>query len=109
MMHPSNRSLGVWLIVIAVVLGAWTVYSQWQDTRFISCQTDFNEATNAVQRQRASWADEDRKALNTMIFTVVQVQNQRVRKQAVDNYVDTVRDNDHNRRANPLPTRPDCS
>ena len=102
--------LGTIFIAIAILMviqGVWL--SHVDDTRS-SCQANYNEQVTTVVAQRAQWSDEDRKALNDMIFTLVDPKvTQADREQAVQLYAVTARKNDANRQANPLPERTSCN
>lgn len=96
--------LGVAFIVLAVVMVAQGLLVQAQRQEQQDCQGDYSRDVSEVIAQRALWADEDRDALNTMIFTVVKPEKtQAQRKAAVQKYVDIQKDNDKKRKANPLP------
>ena len=101
--------LGYAFVVIAVLMviqGVWLQYDQDRETQ---CQSDYNAQNSVVVAQRAQWADEDRKALNQMIFTVINPKvDQSAREDAVQEYAVTAKKNDANRKANPLPTRTKC-
>jgi len=107
--HDSQHVLGFAFIVIALIMmiqGLWLGQQQENETQ---CQADYNAQSNAVQKQRAEWADQDRDALNQMIFTVIDPHTSNQQKQnAVNEFAQTARKNDANRRANPLPSRTSC-
>ena len=62
----------------------------------------------AVQGQRGQWADEDRNALNQMIFTVISNASDQEKTKAVQGYASTAKANDKKRKANPLPDKVSC-
>jgi len=101
--------LGTIFIAIAILMviqGLWLSHVNDAETK---CQADYNQAVVDVQQQRAQWADEDRKALNDMIFTVIDPKvTQAEREEAVQLYAVTARKNDANRQATPLPERTSC-
>jgi septal ring factor EnvC (AmiA/AmiB activator) len=105
----KERVTGYVVIAVAllmVIQGVWLSVKQSKESE---CQAQYNSDITAVQKQRATWADEDRKALNDMIFTVIDAKaNQATRTQAVQDYAATARRNDANRQANPFPTRTSC-
>lgn len=76
--HQSRRRLiGIGLILIAVLMVAQGAWLQYQRGRELDCQAAYN---NAVA--------EDRKALNTMIFALVDERSgQRVKEKAIADYV----------------------
>ena len=94
--------LGTIFIAIAiamVVQGLWISHKQDEEAK---CQADYNQKTSAVQKQRAEWSDEDRAALNTMIFKVIDTKSSAPeREDAVQLWAVTARKNDANRKANP--------
>lgn len=98
------HALGVGLIVLAlamVVQGLWIQHLRQIDQ---DCQTTYNKDVSAVIAQRSGWADEDRAALNTMIYAVVNDKlSEDKQQEAVLNYVTVSQENDANRKANPLP------
>ena len=101
--------LGFSFIMIAVIMMAQGLWLQSQQDKETQCQADYNASVVSVQKQRSDWADEDRKALNDMIFTVIDPKaSQGDREQAVQDYAETARKNDANRQANPLPSRTSC-
>lgn len=101
--------LGTIFIAIAVLMVIQGLWLQWSRDRESNCQADYNAHVSSVVAQRAQWADEDRKALNTMIFAVIDPKNSdQGRQQAFQTYAETARKNDQNRQANPLPTRTSC-
>jgi Na+-transporting methylmalonyl-CoA/oxaloacetate decarboxylase gamma subunit len=97
--------LGVGFILLAlamVIQGLW-VQSERQAEQ--DCQTEYNQDVTAVIAQRATWADEDRTALNTMIFAVVNpTLDDAAKRRALDDYVETAQTNENRRQASPLPT-----
>jgi hypothetical protein len=109
MAFDRNHILGTLFILIAIVMviqGLWLSHQRDVETK---CQADYNQQTAVVVAQRAQWADEDRAALNMMIFTVIDPKkDQADREQAVQSYKVTAEKNDANRKANPLPTRTHC-
>lgn len=104
-----QRFMGYLFIVIAllmVIQGLWLSHKQDAEA---SCQAAYNNQVSTVVAQRGQWADEDRAALNTMIFEVINPSvDDHERQQAVIDYAATARKNDANRQANPLPERTSC-
>lgn len=101
--------LGTIFICIAVLMVIQGLWIQWDKDQEAKCQADYNQKTSTVVAQRGEWADEDRAALNKMIFTVIDPkQTQQEREDAVQLYAITSKKNDENRKANPLPTRTSC-
>lgn len=101
--------LGTIFICIAVLMVIQGLYLQWRNDQESNCQADYNSKVTTVIAQRGQWADEDRAALNTMIFTVIDPkQTEQERQDAVNLYAATARKNDANRQANPLPDRTSC-
>lgn len=102
--HDRGRMLGVGFILLALAMVGQGLFVQSQRQAEQNCQADYSRDTSAVIAQRATWNDEDRNALNTMIFTVVDpTLTQKERRAAVQAYVDVQKDNDKKRKANPLP------
>jgi len=109
-MTDRRHTLGVTFMVVALLMVIQGVYLSVKQNRESACQSDYNASVVAVQKQRAQWADEDRKALNDMIFAVISPKaTQGEKQQAVQQYVSTARTNDKNRKENPLPERTSCS
>lgn len=101
--------LGFAFIMIAVIMMAQGLWLQNNQNDENQCQADYNEAYTAVAKQRGDWADEDRRSLNHMIFTVLdpKIDNDE-KKQVVTAWQTEAEKNDRNRKANPLPSRTDC-
>jgi hypothetical protein len=101
--------LGTIFICIAVLMVIQGLYLQWKNDQESNCQADYNSKVTTVIAQRGEWADEDRAALNTMIFKVIDPQaDEQDRADAVQLYAVTAKKNDANRQANPLPDRTSC-
>lgn len=104
-----SRVMGYVFITIAIVMVVQGAWLQWQRQQETDCQADYNQDVSSVVSQRAVWADEDRNALNKMIFTVIDPKaDEAERRAAVEKFADTARRNDKNRKANPMPKRTDC-
>lgn len=110
--RPFDRQhiLGTVFIAIAIVMviqGLWLSHVNDKET---ACQAAYNESYTAVVQQRGEWADEDRAALNKMIFTVIDPKTTQAQaEEAVQLYAETAKKNDANRKENPLPDRTSCS
>lgn len=101
--------LGTIFILIAVLMVLQGLYLSHVNDQETKCQAQYNEDVTTVIAQRGQWADEDRKALNDMIFTVIKPGvSQEEATQAVQTYAETARKNDANREANPLPSSNNC-
>ena len=101
--------LGTIFIAIAVLMVIQGLWLSHVNDAEASCQAAYNEQVITVVAQRGEWADEDRKALNEMIFTVIQPDiSQGEAAAAVQAYAATAKKNDANRQANPLPERTSC-
>lgn len=95
------------IAILMVVQGLWLSHKNDQEAK---CQADYNQSVSEVVSQRGEWADEDRAALNTMIFKVIDPKiTQPEAQEAVQTYADTAKKNDANRQANPLPERTSCN
>lgn len=94
------------IAVLMVIQGLWIQYKNDQEGK---CQSDYNQKVTTVIAQRGQWSDEDRAALNTMIFQIIDPKaTDAERQDAVQLYAVTARKNDANRQANPLPSRTSC-
>jgi|SRR5262245_4176858 len=104
-----NHIYGTIFILIALVMVIQGVWLSHQRDVEAKCQADYNQQTAVVVQQRSEWADQDRTALNTMIFTVINPKaSDQERQDAVEEFAATAKQNDANRQANPLPTRTKC-
>lgn len=109
--HPTDRSrtLGFVFIVIAVIMVVQGVWLQYDQARESSCQSEYNADVSAVVAQRSTWADEDRRELNNMIFKIIDPKaSDPEQAAAVKKYVTTAKANDALRKANPMPAKTDC-
>ncbi len=101
--------LGTIFIAIAILMVIQGVWLQYNNDQEAKCQAEYNQQVSTVVAQRGQWADEDRAALNKMIFTVIDPQaDEQTQSNAVQEYAETARKNDANRQANPLPSRTSC-
>jgi hypothetical protein len=96
--------LGIGFILLSLAMVIQGLWVQQQRQIEQDCQTEYNQDVTAVIAQRATWADEDRTALNRMIFTVVNPKlDDAAKRAALDDYVETAQTNENKRTANPLP------
>lgn len=117
----SRRALGIFMMLLAVAIGANVWYGTSQDRKATerqvelaareaqraTCQAKFNEDFARVVRERAKYADQDQAAELAMWRALLGLTDPAARRVAFENYLTSVERTRDLRRANPLPVLED--
>lgn len=108
----ATRVLGIIVSVLAIVTVASTFIANDRINDATACQAEYNRRFAEVQNLRARLAQEDRDALQNMLITLYQRRgaSQAEQLEVFQQWVDTVRSSQRERKQNPLPELPrgDC-
>lgn len=103
----ATRVLGIVVALLAIVTVVQGVVSSRRDAEIVDCQTDFNTEFARVVSLRSELTDADRDALENLMLTLNEQANDRAaRREAFDQYVDTIRATRAQRAEHPLPELP---
>jgi uncharacterized protein HemX len=102
---PTNRLIGIVVVILAVITVANSAYFTWQQQQVSDCQADVNSQFIEALKSRSSTADDDRTALKELATTIVNHPEQA--GEALQDYVSTLKASDKERKRNPLPPLPE--
>lgn len=104
----KSRTLGVMLIVLALLTVLMSSLTAVQDRAQSDCFRRYNVAFGKAFSERAKAADADRASLNKML-TAINTPDQATRARVYQQYLDELAQTDKQRKANPLPQPPDAA
>lgn len=102
----DSRFLGVILIVMALITTATASLASYRSQEQAKCFTDYNQEFVRAYTVRSQAADRDRAALNGLMIGL-QSGDQKARAALFNEYVETVKRTDEERKRHPIPNPPD--
>jgi hypothetical protein len=99
----SSRKLGVTVMLLSLLALVGTVWTGIERANTARCQARVNDALITSQRARATAADQDREALDTMVATVAEATARAQVQAALNKYRADRAASNESRRRNPLP------
>lgn len=95
------------IIVAMLAVVIYTTVLSWRAshrlTDITECQAAYNEASSQVSQQRATWAEQDRRALKELVDSIVTANDEPTVITALADYQKITGKNAENRRESPLP------